>query len=210
MVKDIMRIQYAESTLPESWVFGGGKEENRVPIVFSVFLVCTQKKKILVDAGCETMPKFDMKNFITPMRALKENGFDIADITDVIITHAHHDHIECVKYFPDAMVHIQQEEYGKGGKYLTHNPHIRTFADEAVVDDGVKVVKIGGHSRGSCVVECKTGDKITVLCGDECYSMSNIQNRIPTAKTVCPENSKAFIEKYTQDPYVCLLCHDLG
>ena len=209
MIQNIIRIQYAESTLPESWIFDGGKEENRIPIVFSVFLICTENKKILVDAGCETMPKFDMKNFKTPMHALKEKGFDIADITDVVLTHAHHDHIECVRYFPDAVVHIQQEEYGKGERYLTNNPNVCTFADEAMIDKDVKIVKIGGHSRGSCVVECKTGDTITVLCGDECYSLSNIRNRIPTAKTVCPANSKAFIEKYTQDPYVCLLSHDL-
>ena len=30
----MMRIQYAESTLPESWIFEGGKTENRIPIVF--------------------------------------------------------------------------------------------------------------------------------------------------------------------------------
>ncbi|MBP3389369.1 MAG: hypothetical protein J6K98_05780 [Clostridia bacterium] len=67
MVKKLMRIQYAESTLPESRIFEGGKSETRIPIVFFGFLICTEDKKILVDAGCETMPKFDMKSFITPM-----------------------------------------------------------------------------------------------------------------------------------------------
>ncbi len=209
MIREIIRIQYAESTLPESSILSGGEKGKKVPIIFSIFLVCTDQKKVLIDAGCETMPGFEMKNFKTPMIALKEKGVDIADITDVIITHAHHDHIECVKYFKNAVVHIQEEEYSIGREYLSENPFVRTFLDEAVIDDCLKIVKIGGHSRGSSVVECKKDDKIYVLCGDECYSFYNIRNKIATATSCSPTNSRAFIEKYAQDPYKCLLCHDL-
>ena len=206
---EIYCLKYAESQLPESWIFNGGETEKKVPIIFSIFLICTEQKKILVDAGCETMPGFEMKNFKTPMIALKEKGIDITDITDVIITHAHHDHIECVKYFKNAVVHIQEEEYSNGRQYLSENPFVCTFRDETVIDDCLKIVKIGGHSCGSSVVECKKDNKIYVLCGDECYSFYNIRNRISTAKTCSPTNSKAFIEKYSQNPYICLLCHDL-
>ncbi len=209
MIQEIIRIKYAESTLPESWIFNGGEETKRIPIIFSIFLICTEQKKILIDAGCETMPRFVMENFKTPMIALKEKGIDITDITDIVITHAHHDHIECVKYFKNAVVHIQEEEYSKGRKYLTENPFICTFSDEAVIDDCLKIVKVGGHSRGSCVVECTKDDKTYVLCGDECYSLYNITNRIPTARSYSPANSMAFIEKYAKSPYECLLCHDL-
>lgn len=209
MIQEIIRIQYAESTLPESWIFAGGEDEKKIPIIFSVFLVCTGQKKVLVDAGCETMPGFEMKNFKTPMVALKHRGIDISDITDVIITHAHHDHIECVKYFKNAVVHIQEEAYMAGREYLSENPFVRTFADEAVVEDGLKIVKIGGHACGSSVVECTKENTIYVLCGDECYSLYNVKNRIPTARSYSAANSRAFIEKYTQSPYECLLCHDL-
>lgn len=209
MIQEIIRIQYAESTLPESWIFDGGEKEKRIPIVFSVFLICTAQKKILVDAGCETMPGFEMKNFKTPMTVLAEKAVDVSDITDVVITHAHHDHIECVKYFRNAVVHIQEDEYSNGERYLEDHPCVCTFSDEAMIDDGVKVVKVGGHSLGSCVVECTMGEKICVLCGDECYSLRNIREQIPTARSYSPENSKAFIEKYTQGSYECLLCHDL-
>ena len=164
----------------------------------------------MVDAGCETLPGFEMENFKTPMAVLWEKGIDIADITDVIITHAHHDHIECVKYFKNATVHIQEDEYKTGKAYLSENPSIRTFSDGAAIDDCVKIVKMGGHSQGSSIVECKMDDKIYVLCADECYSFYNIRNRIPTATSYCPENSRAFIEKYSRDPYECLLGHDVG
>lgn len=209
MIQEIIRIQYAESTLPESWVFNGGEKGKKVPIIFSIFLICTEHKKVLIDAGCETMPGFEMKNFKTPMAVLKEMGIDITDITDVIITHAHHDHIECVKYFQNAVVHIQEEEYNEGRTYLSDNPFVCTFSDGAVIDDCLKIVKIGGHSRGSSVVECKKDNKIYVLCGDECYTAYNIKNRISTASSYSPANSSAFIKKYAQNAYECLLCHDL-
>ena len=209
MIQDIVRIQYAESTLPESWVFNGGEKGKKVPIIFSVFLVCTENKKILIDAGCETMPGFEMTNFKTPMLVLREKGVDTTEITDVIITHAHHDHMECVKYFNNATVHIQEDEYEIGRKYLSEDSVVRTFSDEAVINDCVKIVKIGGHSVGSSIVECKKDNKFYVLCGDECYSLYNIRNRIPTATSYSPENSRTFIEKYAQSPYECLLCHDV-
>ena len=30
MIQEIIRIQYAESTLPESWIFDGGEKEKRI------------------------------------------------------------------------------------------------------------------------------------------------------------------------------------
>ncbi len=209
MVNQTIRIDYARSTLPESCIFAGGRDDREVPILFSVFLIRTEDKNILVDAGCETMPGFIMEDFITPMAALEKQGIAVTDITDVIITHAHHDHIECVKYFPRARVHIQQDASVKGLKYLSENENICTFSEEKLVADGVKVVRIGGHAVGSCVVECEKDDAVYVFCGDECYTRYNLINKVQTAASCCPEKSQAFIEKYTKAPYVCLLCHDL-
>jgi len=72
----------------------------------------------------------------------------------------------------------------------------------------VKIVRIGGHAIGSCVVECEMDGVVYVLCGDECYTRYNLIHKVPTAASCCPENSQAFLEKYTKAPYVCLLCHE--
>ena len=209
MIKEIIRIKYADTTLPESWIFEGGDSLKEVPIIFSIFLVKTDSKNILVDAGCETMPGFKMKNFTTPMGVLSKMGVQTEDITDVVITHAHHDHIECVGYFKNATVHIQKDEYEEGKKYLCNNRKIEVFENDKVVDDGVRAVKIGGHSKGSCIVECDKDGKKIVLCGDECYSFYNLKNRVPTAQSCCHKNSRAFIEKYSSEGYECLLCHKI-
>lgn len=64
-----------------------------------IYLMKTQNRLILADAGYETMPGFDMRDFIGPVKAFEKTGIKPEDITDVIITHAHHDHIECVSKF---------------------------------------------------------------------------------------------------------------
>ena len=46
----IIRIKYADSWIPESWVFEGGDEVKMVPIVLSVFLIKKRREKHL--SGC--------------------------------------------------------------------------------------------------------------------------------------------------------------
>ncbi len=208
MIEDIIRITYAESTLPLSWIFHGGDKQKTVPIIFSFFLVIADDRKILVDTGCETMPDFDMHNHIAPTAALKARGYAPEDITDVIITHAHHDHIACVGCFPNAAVHIQRQEMERGKGYLAANRDVRPFDDVCALTEELVVRRIGGHTAGSCVVECHKDGTVYVLCGDECYSSYNLSQKVPTATSAHPENSTAFVEKYASDEYICLLCHE--
>lgn len=209
MIREVKRVIYGRTTLPESWVFAGGDRETKLPIILSVFLIVTERKRILVDAGCETMPGFELRDFRTPMEALRDLGVAPESITDLVLTHAHHDHIECAKYFSNAVVYIQEKEAAAGGKYLQECKKVQTFDQRLVIDDGVVAVCIGGHAKGSSVVECSLQDEVIVLAGDECYTSYNLNHRVPTASTRNPENSRQFIEKYTQPPYRCWLCHDM-
>lgn len=84
---EIIPVDYAKSVLPESWVFLNGDKDVKVPILFRVYLLKTENRLILVDAGCETMSGFDMKDFIGPIKALENIGISPEEITDVILTH---------------------------------------------------------------------------------------------------------------------------
>ena len=205
---DIIPVKYGESVLPEKMCFAGGDENKCREIVFKVFLIKTGGKLILVDAGCETMPRFAMRNFIGTVEALKKKNVTPEEITDVIITHAHHDHIECVRYFENAVIHIQEDEYEKGKKYIPDNFKVNTFKDEFSPCKDVKIIKIGGHSKGSCIVEIKKDGKIYIIAGDECYSRKCLTEKIPTGSFFDKELSKKFIEKYSDKKYTVLLCHD--
>lgn len=205
---EIIPVEYGNSVLPESMIFQNGAEDKVRPIVFMVYLIKAENKMILVDAGCVTMPGFDMKNFIGPVKALENMGVSAEDITDVIITHAHHDHIECVSEFKNAKIHIQEDEYESGKHYFKDGMNISLFDEESYVLPNVKAVKIGGHSKGSCIVEITDNDEIYVIAGDECYSYACLNEGIPTGSSYCLKKSKEFIDKYRCEKYNVLLCHE--
>jgi len=207
MVEEIIRIKYGETTIPESWIFSGGNEKTQVPIILSFFLIIADNKKILVDTGSDTMEGFKLENFIKPLDALKNNGFSPEDITDVIITHAHHDHIGCVGNYKNAKIYIQSKEYNSGKEYLENCKNVVVFEEEFTVCAGVKIIKIGGHAEGSSVVEIEKDGEIFVVAGDECYNEYNLKNKIPTASSCNRENSLKFVEKYSAEKYNVLLIH---
>ena len=204
----IVPIIYAHSTLPESMAFAGGAKEKRVPIDFILYCAETDGRRILIDAGCDTMPGFDMVDFVGPVAALSAHGIDKDGITDVIITHAHHDHIEGVCHFPRATIHIQKDEYERGKKYIPSGFRVNTFDEMLPLCEGVRVLKIGAHAVGSCIVELDGDDTTYVVSGDECYSRRCLDEYILTGSSVCPEKSRAFLEKYRAPEYTVLLCHE--
>ena len=205
---EIIPINYGKSVLPESWIFQNGAENKLRPIVFRVYLIKTENRLVLADACCETMPGFVMTDFIGTVKALRNIGVKADEITDLIITHAHHDHIECAKYFKNAVIYIQKDEYEAGKGYLSENLKIHTFDEEMQICDGIKAVKIGGHSKGSSIVEITDSDKKYIIAGDECYMRDCLTKQIPTGSSCNPEKSRSFIKKYGVEEYTVFLCHD--
>lgn len=205
---EILPLKYAESTLPESMIFSGSTSDKKYNIVFLIYLIKNGDRLILVDAGCETMPGFVMRDFIGPVAALRNIGISADEITDVIITHSHHDHIECVKYFKNATIHIQKDEYELGKSYIPEGFNANLFSEEFIICEVIKIIKIGGHSPGSCIVEIKADDKLYVISGDECYLRKCLTDKIPTGSCVDKKKSEEFIKKYSDLKYTVLLCHD--
>ena len=196
---EILPVIYGESVLPENMVFLNGRKGVVRDIVFKVYLVKTLNRKILIDAGCETMPGFVMKNFIGTVKALEQIGVSPKEITDVVITHAHHDHIECVKYFDKAVIHIESNEFENGKKYIPDGFQVNIFHNYFLVCKNIKIIKIGGHTVGSCIVELKEKSKTYIVGGDECYLKECLTKKIPTGNSYNKEKSKIFIQEYRKE-----------
>ena len=77
-----------------------------------------------------------------------------------------------------------------------------------MVCENIKVIKIGGHSKGSCIVEITNDDKIYVIAGDECYLRECLTKKIPIGSSYNQKVSKDFVEKYSDNRYIVLMCHD--
>ena len=201
-------VKYGDTVFGENYIFEGGDKSKLLPITFCIYLLETEGRKILVDAGCDDGSGFPMSIFCTPVEALGSIGISASDITDVIITHAHNDHIQAIGHFDKAKIYIQNEEYQRGKKYSPDSFEVITFEDSVELCRGVYAKKIGGHSKGSSIVLADAGEKTIVLSGDECYTNKNIKEKIPTGASCCREKSKEFVEEYSKDKYLVFTCHD--
>ena len=201
-------LKYGESVFGENFIFQGGSKTRLLPISFVCYLVQTDGHNILVDVGCDDKAGFDMSIFCKPVDALKQYGLSPEDITDVIITHAHHDHIQAIGYYQTAIIYIQKDEYETGKRYIPQNFKVHTFEDEQVVADDILVKKIGGHTRGSSIVTFQYEGKEHVLCGDECYVEECLKKKIPTGSTYSPSKSENFVMEYSKPQYRTFLFHD--
>ncbi len=200
----IVALKYGESVFGEKYIFKGGSKDKLLPISFVIYLIQLDGKNILVDAGCDDGAGFEMAIFKKPVEVLSEYGLTPNDITDVIITHSHSDHVEAVGYYKNAAIHIQKNEYESARKYIPSDFKIHFIDDEYAVADNVVVKRISGHSIGSCIVLANN----YVLCGDECYYKQSLTDIICTGSSYNEEKSMDFIREYRKEKYIQLLFHD--
>jgi len=75
-------------------------------------------KNILIDAGylldqtgTSAYNNYPINNYIRPDSALLSIGIKAKDITDIIITHTHFDHIGGIELFSSAQLWMQKDDY---------------------------------------------------------------------------------------------------
>lgn len=204
----IHAIEYGRSQLPESMVFAGGSENKYLEIAFLLYVVETMDRKVLIDAGCDDLPGFVLKNFVSPAKAMADYGIPPEQITDVIITHAHHDHIDGLRYFSHAQIHIQKEEYSRGNAYIPETASLNIFDQGSVVADCIAVETIGGHTAGSSIATVQIGNIRYIFGGDECYLPICLERNIPTGCSHNKEASQAFLSRFRGPNDRVLLTHD--
>src|ERR1700709_2932509 len=92
-----------------------GPEKDSVKIDFSVWLSRGNGKNILLDArflnDIPDAKEFEVVNYIRPDSTLLKLGLKAEDITDIILSHPHWDHIDGIGLFPNAHIWIQKEDF---------------------------------------------------------------------------------------------------
>ena len=207
-IKRLVAIKYGETFIHGAMAYQGGNPDIKIPISLIVYLIDTGDRKILVDSGCETMPGYELFNFSSPADTLRKAGVEPEEISDLILTHAHHDHAEATRRFPNAIVHIEEQAYPDAKRFIPDEMKLDVFCENKNIDDCIFIHMIGGHSEGSCIVEFDYRGERYVICGDECYVRTCLEEKIVTGCSCCPEKSLEFVNKYGTDEYVTLLCHD--
>jgi glyoxylase-like metal-dependent hydrolase (beta-lactamase superfamily II) len=163
----IQAIRYADSPGDSvaDLVMGVPKAE-KVDTIFAVWLIRGGGHNILFDSGFHREKWFKerpIKNYLRPDEAVKLAGVQPEEITDVVISHAHWDHMGGIDLFPKATIWIQKEEFRyytgdawqPGGKHGGIDP-----------DDATELVRLNTEGR----VRLVNGDDVEILPGIRAYT----------------------------------------
>ena len=205
----IFAIKYGETYITQDGAYLGGDEKKKVKISLCIYLIKMDKRNILIDAGCEKLPGFSVENHVSPVEILMQTGASPEEITDIVITHSHYDHIQASCYYKKARFYIQKEEYEQGKEFIPNGSEVICFGEEYSLSEMISIKKVGGHSIGSSIVLANIGEKRYVFCGDEVYSSKCIREKIPTGASFNKDKSRQFIKEYANGNYNILCCHDL-
>ncbi len=145
-----------------------GGPPDKIDLAMVVWLIRGGGHTILFDSGFhrETFLKeFPMKDYLRPDQAVQTAGVQPAEVTDIVISHAHWDHMGGIDLFPKAQVWIQKEEY----RYYTTDAW-QPGGDHGGIDpeDVKQLVQLNTQGRLHLV----DGDNVEILPGITAYTGS--------------------------------------
>ncbi|WP_129714857.1 MBL fold metallo-hydrolase [Pedobacter sp. SYP-B3415] len=133
----------------------------------------------------------------TAKRQIEALGLDPGKVTDIVLSHLDPDHTGGLADFPQATVHVSEEEYEafKHGNlrylpaHLSHQPPIRTYAAvpdtwlglearrlDISLEPDLFLVPLFGHTAGHCGVVISTPGISIFYVGDAYYLREELRN----------------------------------
>jgi glyoxylase-like metal-dependent hydrolase (beta-lactamase superfamily II) len=117
-VWEVFVVEYARSKdQPVATLIQGAYDKGTIDLPFAFVLARSGGRNVLVDCGfmkegngVAVAEKFGIPDWISPVSMVEEMGVAAEDITDIVLSHAHFDHMGSIEKFPKAMLHLQKRE----------------------------------------------------------------------------------------------------
>lgn len=233
------------SLVSESWHMDGGvafgvvpksmwsklypsDERNLVPLVNRLLLVETGNRLVLVDTGFGTKrdEKYYSYKYITHRSSLpdliREKGYQPEEVTDVILTHLHDDHVGGAVYregdrlrltFPNAEHWVSQVHYQwaanpnprEAASFFRENidpveqaGKLRMVEQEGEIIPGIHVKMFHGHTGGQMLPFIETPAGTVAYMGD--FIPSKVHIPVPYLASVDIQPLSALEEKKSYLP----------
>jgi glyoxylase-like metal-dependent hydrolase (beta-lactamase superfamily II) len=233
---EVYAVRYA--TVPHFPVAGlvaGADTSRRMDIAMTVWLLKgSDGRNVLVDAGFhreDLVRRWKPVDFVLPSEAVARAGVQANDVSDVIISHVHWDHLDGIDLFPKARVWIQREEFDH---YLDSTGAVkdRTIdagdakllaqiardgrlmlidGDSKEIIPGITVYTGGKHTFASQFAGVHTTFGTVVVASDNVYLYENLAKHAPIAQTLdAASNLRAQARMLTiaSDPRFIVPGHD--
>ncbi len=218
-------------------------ERHRKQLNLNLLLIKTGDRVILVDTGLgnrltdKQRDIYRPSSFLLPA-SLGKLGVRDADITDVVLTHLHFDHAGGIVTgfgdrdmltFPKAKHWIQSQEWeiAKNPDGLNRASYLfeqqlalleargkhELIDGDVEIAPGVKLVKDGGHSVGSQIVEIDAPSGFYIYAADIVPTLFHVSPAVTSAYDICREDTfkaKQYIfARLKEKNGILLLNHDL-
>jgi glyoxylase-like metal-dependent hydrolase (beta-lactamase superfamily II) len=188
----------------------GAERERKLDIPVMVWLLKgSDGRNVLIDSGFyrqKFLEQWKPRDYRTPAAAVEVAGVKPDAITDVVISHAHWDHVDGADLFPKATIWIQRAEYEyyTGEAWQARSSHGGVDADDMLAllkintegrlrfvegDDrevvpGVRCYIGGKHTHESQFCTVQTAEGTVVFTSDNVYLYENFDRHAPIAQTV--------------------------
>ena len=200
--------------VPIAGIATGATSKDSLQICYMMWLLKGKNgKTVLVDAGFTDTAQMAKLKYTRPEVVLGRINVKPNDITDIIITHPHRDHINGIDLFPNAMVWMQKDDYDyfvgsawqKGGstigfkkmdvqKIVQRNLDQKLTlvkGDNIEIIPGLKVFIGARHTYESQYVLVETHSDPVIIASDNSWFYYNLVNLLPIPLTF---DSKGYLE----------------
>ena len=163
----IEAIRYADSPGdPVADLVIGAPKDEKIDTVYALWLIRGGGRNILFDSGFHRprwFKEWTIKDYLRPDEAVRLVGVNPEEVTDVVISHAHWDHMGGIDLFPKANVWIQKDEF----RYYTGEAW-QPGGDHGGIDpdDVQELVRLNTEGRLRLV----DGDNVEILPGIRAYT----------------------------------------
>ncbi len=196
----IQAIRYATiKGFPVADLVIGAPKDETIDIAMVLWLIRGGGRSILFDSGFHRekwLKEFPTTaDYLRPDEAVKLAGVAPSDVTDIIVSHAHWDHMGGIDLFPNATVWIQKQEFAyytgdawqPGGHHGGIDPedvktllqkntegHLRFVdGDDVEIMPGIRAYTGARHTFASQYIRVD-GHPPFVLASDNCYLYRNL------------------------------------
>lgn len=182
---------YENGFMTQAFAFGGDGEDLDASVKYRAsiqnYLIDTGDEVILVDTGIpadftdperdESAPIYNGERISDYLTALNKAGYDVDDVTKILITHKHADHSGEIKQFPNAKVYMSETE-AKALELDSQNVisvdysdgEYKNFKKSQKIADGVYLIEAIGHTNGNSIVIAEDDGLYYMFHGDVTYT----------------------------------------
>lgn len=187
-----------------------GEPDADLDIDYFFWVIRDGADVFLIDTGFapEAGDRRRRAHYGTPAQLLPLLGIDPAEVTAIVLTHAHWDHIGNVRQFPRAQLVMTEAEYAFWTSPLAARRHfaahsepeeiellaqrrrggtLSLFTGQSTLAAGIELVEVGGHTPGQLIVTVAVpgGDRgdggTVVLASDALHFYEEVERDRPFA-----------------------------